>query len=1750
MADTVAPIFQGAVLSTDGKTLTLKYNETLALTTAALNAFVIKEAGVAASINNAVVNDNTVVLTLASAVQKGAAVTVAYTAPAPNGADTNLAIQDSAGNDAKALAATAVTNNSVVDTITPTASVTATSIKNTRNATVKSSEVGTAYLVKDTVVVSSLADITNADDNLWNSVAIRTANTATNLSAAGLIDGNYKVYTVDAAGNLSVAATNTMSVDSQAPTASLTAAIIKNTSNAVVQSSEVGTAYLVKDTVTVNNLASITSAANNLWNSVAIKTADIATNLSAAGLVDGNYKVYTVDIAGNLSQVGEDSVTLDSLAPTASVTLANIKNTSNVVVQSSEVGTAYLVQDTVTITDVVSITAAADNLWNSVTINTANTATNLSAAGLVDGNYKVYSVDSAGNLSAAATNKVTIDTTGPIATVSASAIKNTNNLAVKSSEVGTAYLVKDTVAVSSLADITNAADELWNSVAISTANTATNLSAAGLIDGTYQVYAVDKVGNLSVASSNSVAIDMQAPTAKVTPATINNAGNALVQSNELGTAYLVKDTVTVSDLANITSAANNLWNSVLISRVDTDNNLSALDLVEGSYKVYTADAAGNLSAATTNSVIIDNQAPTANLTAAIINNTNDALVQSNELGTAYLVRDTVTVSNVASITGAADNLWNSVTIDAVNTVANLSTSGLMDGSYKLYTADWAGNLSLAASNSLMIDTVAPTIAISSDKAKLSSGQTAKITFTLSEVVTDFALADVTYSGGTLSNFTGSGASYTATFTPTQGSNTAASVSVASGKFSDAAGNQNTDGNDSNNTVNLTINAITLDVTAPTATVKLATIKNTANAVVQSSEVGTAYLVKDTVAVSSLANITSAANNLWNSVAINSANTATNLSAAGLIDGKYKVYTTDAAGNLSAAAANSVTIDTVAPTIAISSDKSKLSSGQVAVITFTLSEVATDFALADVSYSGGTLSNFGGSGTSYTATFTPTKTSTTPGWVKVASSKFSDAAGNLNADGNDLNNTVSLTINTVNADVTPPTANVTTTSIKGSGNAVVKSSEVGTAYLVKDTLTVTSLASITSAADNLWNSVKINSANTATNLSAAGLVDGSYKVYTADAVGNLSSVATNRVVIDNTAPTTTVSTLSFSDDTGTSSTDFNTKIAAQTISGTLSAATVAGEVVRISLDNGATWQTATNTVGNASFSYETTLISSNTLQVRVEDTVGNAGIVKTQAYVLDSNVPTNAVTTLSFSADTGISSTDFLTKTITQTISGTLSGPRLIGETVKISLDNGISWQNATSTAGSSSFSYDAILTGSNTLWAWVEDIAGNIGNLKTQVYRLDSTAPTTTVTKLSFSADTGSSDTDFITNTAKQTISGTLSAATVSGEIVKLSFDDGKTWQTATNTLGSNSFSYDATLTDTNSYPLQVWVEDSAGNAGTVKYQAYELDTKPTTNAVSTLSFSADTGDSSSDFITKTTIQTISGTLEASTLAGEVVKVSLDNGNTWQTATNSVGSNNFSYVASLSASDTLRVQVEDRAGNAGVAKTQAYVLDTVASAIAISSDKSSLSVGQTATITFTLSEASSNFVFNDVTVAGGSLSNFTGSGASYTATFTPTANSTANASITVASAKFTDKAGNQNADGIDINNTVTMAVNTMPANLVNTVTVANNQTYNATSGDDVFIIDAKQATSATISGFAAGDTLQIINGSAVSVNDQTGNSLLIGAGLSTIILNGLAAKPTSADEAGFTALFGANSLTYDLNELDALPIGLVGVMTG
>ncbi len=195
----------------------------------------------------------------------------------------------------------------------------------------------------------------------------------------------------------------------------------------------------------------------------------------------------------------------------------------------------------------------------------------------------------------------------------------------------------------------------------------------------------------------------------------------------------------------------------------------------------------------------------------------------------------------------------------------------------------------------------PFAMITLDRTVLRAGETAMVTFALTSPGTSFGPDAVRVVNGTLSAFTGSGATFTAILEPTPGFTGTATIEVPAATFADEAGTTNT------------------------ATPPLPLL-----------------------------------------------------------------------------------VDTLAPGVAIRvdvDDREPLTSGRTARLTFLLSEPATDFTADDVTIEGrgpddtaplvGTLSEFAGAGTTYTATFTPAPGVVGTAIFRVAAGVFTDPAGNPN-----------------------------------------------------------------------------------------------------------------------------------------------------------------------------------------------------------------------------------------------------------------------------------------------------------------------------------------------------------------------------------------------------------------------------------------------------------------------------------------------------------------------------------------------------------------------------------------------------------------------------------------------------------------------------------------------------------------------------------------------------------------------------------
>jgi large repetitive protein len=518
-------------------------------------------------------------------------------------------------------------------------------------------------------------------------------------------------------------------------------------------------------------------------------------------------------------------------------------------------------------------------------------------------------------------------------------------------------------------------------------------TAPGVISITSNTF-TDPAGNGNEAGSlnPAITIDTIVPTATIQSDTstlkIGETATITITISEPTTDFTMSDiVVTGGTLSGFTGSGTSY--SALFTPAANFTGLGTFLIPAGSFH----DAAGNPNPAYGPVTLfsIDTEAPTVEITAdkTALKAGETALitVRLSEPSTDFARHDlTLIDGEVTDFTPVSSTVYTAIFTPTPDKLAYVQVQ-VPAGSF----TDAAGNGNLFSRWYVLSDTAHPTGEITTDKAALKAGETARITFKLSEPTTNFELSDITFTGGTLSGFTGSGTNYSATFRPTANSNAPGAISVAAGRFTDAAGNPN-------KPFSLTP-PIRIDTVLPTVTITAdrTALKagETALITVRLSETITDFTMSDIVVTGgTLSGFTESGTSY--SVVFTPAANFTGPGTFLIPAGSFH----DAAGNPNPAygPVTLFSIDTEAPTVEITTDKAALKAGETARITFKLSEPATNFALSDITFTGGTLSGFTGSGTNYSATFTPTADSNAPGAISVAAGRFTDAAGNGNTAG--------------------------------------------------------------------------------------------------------------------------------------------------------------------------------------------------------------------------------------------------------------------------------------------------------------------------------------------------------------------------------------------------------------------------------------------------------------------------------------------------------------------------------------------------------------------------------------------------------------------------------------------------------------------------------------------------------------------------------------------------------------------------------
>ncbi|MYM23000.1 DUF4347 domain-containing protein [Duganella sp. FT135W] len=1440
-----------------------------------------------------------------------------------SGSDTvQVRVNDAAGNHGAAFGAAYV-----LDTTAPTVSVTsdlsALKAGDTATLTFTFSETPYNFTASSLTVTGGTVSGLAATANPLVYTALYTP-TAGQAGVTGTAQVNAGGYTDAAGNNGTVSAAVPISINTTLPS------LVITSNDLALKSGEAATLTFTFSTpptgftaadINYSNgtLSGFTVTANPLVYT-ALFTPDVNLASGSAGISVGA-GAYSDAFGNSGSGASAPAISIDTLAPTVAITsnVGAVKagETATVTFTFSEQPVGFTASDVVTTGGVLSGLAPTANplVYSATFTPTAGIQNTAASITVASGAF----TDLAGNAATAAlTPPIAIDTLPPAA-IGSSVLFSADNgssatdlVTNASSQTISGTLVGvlgsgETVEVS----LDNGAT--WtNATGSGSAWTLTgqNLTASD----TLKVRVTDAAGNHGATYSVAYVLDTTPPTVSISSsASAVKAGETATITftfNEAPSGFDLSDISAGSGtLSGLTATSNPLVYTATYTPLPGQDGVSdAVTVAAGSY----TDKAGNAGAgASSGTIAVDTVAPTT---------TGASVVFSADTGSSGADLITNTAAQNLSGTLSANlqsgetveislnggSSWITATGSAGSASWSLSGQTLSSGAghtVQVRVSDAAGNHGSPFSAGYTLDSSPPTLVISTSKTVLNSADAPIITFTFSEAPTGFSASSVNVTGGTLTGFsaTANPLVYTAVFTPTAGQSAGvAAISVAPGAYTDTAGN-----------------------------------------------------------------------------------------------GGF------------GASAPSISYATVAPGVAILSDVSMLKAGDTANITFKFSSAPVGFTLGDVTVSGGTLSSFAATADPlvYTAVLSPTNgVAAGSGAVSIANGTFTDSLGNAGVGG---------AMTAISIDTLAPTLSISSSasSLNSSGTAVITFtfSEPPAAFSLGDiSATNGTLSGLVQTANPLvYTAVLTPAANVAAATAVVTVAAGAY----ADVAGNGGAASNSPgISIDTLAPALAGSSLLFSSDTGASSTDLITKVAAQTLAGTLGGGVLAvGDVVEVSLNNGSSWTTAASATGGSSWALTgQTLTSTGTVQVRVSDSNGNHGTVSTYNYVLDTTPPTVAISSDSSTLKAGQSAT--ISFTFSEAPSGFTVGDLIAsGGTLSgfAATANPLVYTVVlTPTPG---YNGSASVTLGNGLYT---DIAGNLGSGgSAPAISVDTQAPTLSITSSASALKVG--ETAVITFTFSDApaafVLGNITASY--GALSGLAATANPLVYTALYTPTAGT----AAASESISVAGSVYA-DAAGNLGsTVSSAPIAIDTLAPTTGGAAVSFSADHGASGTDLITNAATQIISGTLDAPLVAGEVVQVSLNNGASWLSAIASGPSSWALTPQSLGGSGNLLVRVSDAAGNAGSVFSAAYVLDLVAPTMAVTSSATALKAGESATLTFTFSEAPSGFTVSDLVAVNGTLSGFiaTANPLVYTVLLTPNAGlAGGSAGVTLAPGLYTDLAGN------------------------------------------------------------------------------------------------------------------------------------------
>ena len=288
-------------------------------------------------------------------------------------------------------------------------------------------------------------------------------------------------------------------------------------------------------------------------------------------------------------------------------------------------------------------------------------------------------------------------------------------------------------------------------------------------------------------------------------------------------------------------------------------------------------------------------------------------------------------------------------------------------------------------------------------------------------------------------------------------------------------------------------------------------------------------------------------------------------------------------------------------------------------------------------------------------------------------------------------------------------------------------------------------------------------------------------------------------------------------------------AGRSVTGSLSAALGAGEVLEVSVD-GISWSAAT-VIGTAWSVTDNASHGGNwTIGTRIADAAGNVGGAASQGVILQA-APAQVVLVTAVADDvapvSGNVANGGVTNDAAPVVSGTISASLGANEVLAV-YRNGIKVGTASVSGAAWSYADSGLVDGASYSYtAVVENTVTAASGALSSAYiiTVDSSAPAQVVTVVAMTKDSGTAG-DFVTadGSAGRSVTGSLSAVLGAGEVLEVSVD-GVSWHPAT--VSGTAWSITDSASHSGNWTISTRITDAAGNVGGAASRAVTLQAAP-----------------------------------------------------------------------------------------------------------------------------------------------------------------------------------------------------------------------------------------------------------------------------------------------------------------------------------